>query len=251
MRVLFAMKRSLLAGLPLTPDEREGKASSMLDRRSITRVPSKREYAESFFDILRDFPLAVFGIVMERPTQELYNGPGFLQTQHRWLLERIERFMERDHPHHFAIPVFDGQDPSSNRSFSECFTGYMVKTEGGRALKHIVPSPLFVDSSLTPGIQIADACAYVIRVNYEENLYERDVGDPYLSAIKRYAAIVRERTINTVREDGLTIYGIGTMAVRKFVYAGAGGRPGEPEPEPPAESEPTPVAELPREQRQG
>lgn len=243
MRVMFAMKRTLLANLPLTPAEQEGKAVALLDRRSLTRVAPKREYAESLFEMLRDFPLTIFGIVMERPTQVLYSGPDFLQTQYRWLLERIERFVEREHPEHFAIPIFDGQDPSSNHIFSDGFTGYMVKTEGGHAMRHIVPSPLFVDSSLTPGIQIADVCAYVTRLNYEEGLYQRDVGDPYLSAIKRYAAVVRQKTINYEREDGLTIYGIGTMDPRKFVYAKAGAEPGEAEPEPPAESEPRPAAE--------
>ncbi|MGH2453528.1 MAG: DUF3800 domain-containing protein, partial [bacterium] len=244
MRVIFAMKRNLLAGLPLTPAEREGKAAALLDRRSITRVAPKREYAEQLFEMLRDFPLTIFGIVMERPAHVLYSAPGFLQTQYRWLLERIERFMERDHPDDFAIPIFDGQDPSSNHIFSDSFTGYMVRTEGGRALKQIVPSPLFVDSSLTPGIQVADVCAYVTRLNHEENLYQREiVGDPYLSAIKRYAAVVRQKTINFERDDGLNIYGIGTMDPRKFVYVGPHAEAGQPEPEPPAELSPVPAAE--------
>ena len=85
-------------------------------------------------------------------------------------------------------------------------------------MQHVVPSPLFVDSSLTPGIQIADSFAYVTRLNYEHNLHAGASSDPYLSAIRRYAAIVREKTINYEREDGLSWYGISTMAASKFVY---------------------------------
>lgn len=235
MRVIFAMKRSLLGRLPLTPDEKEGKASALLNRYSLTKVAAKREYAESLFEMLRDFELTVFAIVMERPTQPPYEGAGFLQAQYQWLLERIERFMEREHSNEYAIPIFDGQDPASNRIFSDCFTSFMARTEAGRAMKHIVPSPLFVDSSLTPGIQIADVCAYTTRLNHEHTLYQRDVGDPYLSAIKRYAAIVRRKIINYEREDGLTWYGIATMDPRKFIYT---------KPEPAQEEAPISQAEA-------
>ena len=90
----------------------------------------------------------------------------------------------------------------------------------GRAMQHIVPSPLFVDSALTPGIQIADRFAYVLRL-YEENQLQRQgiVGDPYLATIKRYARIVWSRTRNYDRGDGFIIHGISRISAAKFDYA--------------------------------
>ncbi len=76
----------------------------------------------------------------------------------------------------------------------------------------------FVDSSLTPGIQIADGFAYVTRLNYENRLIAGPVPDPYFSAIQRYAAIVREKTRNYERGNGLVWYGITTMDTTRFQY---------------------------------
>jgi uncharacterized protein DUF3800 len=218
IRALFSLRRTHLGTLKLTREEREGKAAALLDRRSLTKLPAKREYAESLFSWLRDFDLTTFGIVMERPTKAPYEGSDILSTQHRWLLERIDRFMEREHPDEMAIPIFDGQDPVSNRNFADCFTGFMARSKIGRAMQHVVPSPLFVDSSLTPGIQIADSFAYVTRLSYEHNLRAGAPSDPYLSAIRRYSVVVREKTINYEREDGLYWYGISTMDSSKFQY---------------------------------
>jgi Protein of unknown function (DUF3800) len=196
---------------------------TFLDRRSVTRVTSKREYVDSVFELLRDFDLSVFAIVMERPDKELYEGPEFLQTHFRWLFERVDRFMEREHPNHWAIPIFDGQDPGSNKKFSRCFEAFMARSDAGRAMRHIVPSPLFVDSAITPGIQVADLFAYAIRENYENSLFEGVTSDPYFSALKRYANIVRSKTMNYESETGYVWYGISTMDAGKFVYERSGG----------------------------
>lgn len=238
-RAMFALRRNLLSQMTLTTAEQEGKAVEFLSRRALTRVAAKREFVDSFFEVLRDFELTVFGIVMERPDRVPYQGPNFLQTQYRWLLERIDRFMEREHPKYMAIPIFDGQDPTSNRIFSECFTAFMARTDAGRAMQHIVPSPLFVDSSITPGIQIADLFAYVTRLNYEHSLYQTSVADPYLSAIKRYASIVRAKTIDYTDENGQVVYGIRTMDAGKFIYELPSGQ-GEVPPEDPTHPDDSP-----------
>jgi hypothetical protein len=229
LRGLFSLRRSKLGRLRLTRDEKEGKAVALMNRRALTKSADKREYVDSLFDWLRDFDLKAFAIVMERPNKPPYEGPQFLNTHHRWLLERIDRFMEREHPAEMAIPIFDGQDPTNNRRFSDCFTSFMSRTTAGRAMQHIVPSPLFVDSSLTPGIQIADIFAYVTRLTYERNLVSGSISDPYLSAIRRYFSIVREKTINYERGDGITWYGIATMDSSKFMFEAAAAPPEEPE----------------------
>jgi len=217
-RALFSLRQTKLGRLQLSKDEREGKAAALLNRRSLTRVPEIREYVDSLFEWLRDFDLTVFAIVMQRPAKPLYEGPEFLNTQHRWLLERIDRFMEREHPKAMAIPIFDGQDPTNNLRFSDCFTSFMARTQAGRAMQHIVPSPLFVDSSLTPGIQIADTFAYVTRMSYEHRLASGSVADPYLSAIQRYWNIVRSKTRDYERGAEYTWYGIATMDSSKFIF---------------------------------
>ena len=216
---MFAIKKSLLGKITLTKDEAEGKAVHFPNRRAVLNSVAKREYVETVFDRLRDYDLATFAIVMERPAKPPYSAPNVLQVQHQRLLLRIDKFMEKEHPNHFAIPVFDGQDPTNNQRFSDCFTSFMARHQTGKAMTHVVPSPLFVDSYLTPGIQIADLFAYVIRLDFENGLSQNNlVSDPYFSTIKRYAKVVRQKTLNFEREDGGPLHGISTMDATKFIY---------------------------------
>jgi len=218
-RSLFALQRSTLAGVVLNKDEQEGKAKEFMNRYAITKHVAKRAYAEGFFDMVNDLDLTVFGIVMEKPDKAPYEGPELLQCHHRYLFDRVERFMSEEHPNHMALPIYDALDPGSTRIFAAGFNSFMSKSNAGRAMQHIVPSPLFVDSALTPGIQIADRFAYALRI-YEENQLQRQgiVGDAYLATMKRYAKIVWSKTKNYDRGDGLTIYGISRINASRFDY---------------------------------
>lgn len=218
-RSLFALQRTTLEGMTLTREEEEGKAKDFMNRHAITKHMQKRAYAEGFFEMLNDVDLTVFAMVMERPDRAPYEGPELLQCQHRYLLDRIERFMAEEHPNHMALPIYDNLDPTQTRIFAASFNSFMSKSNAGRAMQHIVPSPLFVDSALTPGIQVADRFAYVLRL-YEENQLQRQgiVGDAYLATIKRYAKVVWPKTKNYDRGDGFIIHGISRIAASKFDY---------------------------------
>lgn len=69
-----------------------------------------------------------------------YESAATLPTQYRWLLERIERFMENEHPTHWALPIFDTRDPGQNRLLSESFTGYMARSTEARTPLQIAGS---------------------------------------------------------------------------------------------------------------
>ena len=217
-RSLFALKRTTLEGMTLTRKEEEGKAKDFMSRYAITEHVQKRAYAEGFFDMANDADVTVFGIVMERPDRPPYEGPELLQCHHRYLLERIECFMADEHPNHMALPIYDALDPGSTRIFAASFNSFMSKSNAGRAMQHIVPSPLFVDSALTPGIQVADRFAYVLRLHEENQLQkQRFCGDAYLATIKRYASVVWSKTKDYDRDD-FTIRGISRIAPGKFDY---------------------------------
>jgi hypothetical protein len=220
-RATFALHRSLLSQLSLNKKEREGKASELMNRRALTKNAAKREYAEAFFDRLRDFPFTIFAVVTERPTRQPYEGPDLLQTHHRWLLERVNAYMEREHPDDLALLVYDNLDPGSAANFASSLDNFFERG-GGKALTRIVPSALFSDSEFTPGIQVADRSAYVIRLNEENLLYQQPVvSDPYLSTMKRYAGVIKNKTRNYELpevEEGFTSYGITTMSADKLTY---------------------------------
>ncbi len=183
--------------------------------------PAKREFSEAFFDRLRDFPLTTFAVVTDRPTRTPYDGTDSLQTHHRYLLERVNLFMERDFPDDLALLVYDNLDPGTAANFAASLDAFMERG-GGKSLTHIVPSALFSDSEFTPGVQVADRFAYAVRINEEEKLHQQSViSDPYLSTIKRYASIIRTKTRNYELPEvaeGFVSYGISTIGADKLLY---------------------------------
>ena len=77
-------------------------------------------------------------------------------------------------------------------------------------------SPFFVDSKFTPGIQVADMVAGVIRIYHERRLNEGvpDV-DEFLSAINRRYEAIRRKSMNlSLPATAQPLYGIYFMPER-------------------------------------
>lgn len=199
--------------------EREGKAVEFLTKRALLRQPAKREYSDSVMDLIADLDVTVFAMVMERPDRPIYGGVDLLQNYHRWMLERIQAWMETHHPERLATIVFDGRERKENVRLDSCFTRFLFRSAQGKAMTHIVPNVLYVDSELTPGIKLADFCAYILRVYYENGLDRTDPrGNPYLSIMNRYQNIVRRKSYDFVDDDGQKNWGIRTMTKEHFAY---------------------------------
>ena len=212
-------RASISSTTRLRSSEREGKAVAFLSRKALLAWPAKRVYADSVMDLIRNLDVTIFAMVMERPDKPIYRGDDYLQTQHQWILERVEALIERKETGRMATLVFDGRDPSENVRLDKCFSNFFFRSPEGRAMTRIVPGVLFVDSEITPGIKLADFCAYILRIYYERGLDRQDPrGDPYLATIKRYAEIIRQKTFNWDDDDDVKSWGIRTMGKEHFRY---------------------------------
>ena len=89
-RQLFRTKRLLLG------DERTGlelKAHDLLKRSTFRRKPELRELVESVFDLIRNFPITIFAVTMERPAQALPRQTIHLPRQYRYILQRVNTLL--------------------------------------------------------------------------------------------------------------------------------------------------------------
>lgn len=218
-RFIQDVEASMASTTRLRSSEREGKAVAFLNRRGLLKWPAKRVYADAVMDLIRNLDVTIFAMVMERPDRPIYRREDKLQTQHRWILERVDALIERKETGRMATLVFDGRDRSENVRLDKCFSNFLFRSAEGRAMTRIVPGVLFVDSEITPGIKLADFCAYILRVYYEHGMDRQDPrGDPYLATIKRYAEIIRQKTFNWEDDDGVKSWGIRTMGKEHFRY---------------------------------
>ena len=190
---LFRLKRDLLGKDQFSM---EAKASELITRGTIRRSHEKREFVESFFDLCRNFPLTVFAIVMERPTSEPPTDRNFLPMPFRFILQRINGLVESESDIDLAAVMFDG-DGSQYSRISERFSNWLFRSSSGRSLNYLAETPFFVDSKFTPGIQVADMVAGVIRIYQENHLNERiPPGDSFLSAISRYYDVIKQKSVD-------------------------------------------------------
>lgn len=201
----------------------ELKAKKLITPSTFRNRPEKRELVESFFDLLRNWNMIIFAQIIERPSTPPAVGSDFLPMQFRHQLYRVNRHMELYSPDDLAAIMFDGNG-SQFGGLSVKFTNWLYRHAGGRSLTHLADSPFFVDSRITPGIQVADMAASVVR-QYEERELFRGIpaGDGYSSAISRYYKILREKTVDVEAPQGdFTWYGFNRMPEADH-YMGASG----------------------------
>ncbi|MDE2960399.1 MAG: DUF3800 domain-containing protein [Chloroflexota bacterium] len=199
-RRIHALKQYELGG-----ENVELKGSKLLNRNSYLNSNTKRIRAEKFFATLRGLPITVFATVLRGPFTAPAVGNVHLENRFRFLVQRIEMLGTDNNA--LATVVFDGL---GNRfhELGRSFSNYLFRSNEGRGSTHITDTPLFVDSKSAVGIQIADMCAYAIRVYQENQLFSVSPSDDYLVAVRRWYRIVQRMTRDMSAPNGEIRYGI-------------------------------------------
>ena len=210
---LYRLKKDILNR---EPEEFEAKANQLITRATFRNRTDKREFVESFFDRCRELPFTIFAVVMDKPQTVPVSSHTFLPMQFRFLLYRVQELL-RERTEHANI-LFDG-DGIALGHLSQRFNNFLYRSRTGQSLTNITDTPFFVDSRITPGIQIADMFASVVR-QYHENGLTRGVprGDAFLSAIARFYKTVGEKTVDLTPREGETWYGISYMSERYHYF---------------------------------
>lgn len=97
------------------------------------------------------------------------------------LIERVQWFVKTEHPKHRALMVVDGTSRQMNRSLAMKHSFFQREgTSSGCRIGHIVEMPMFVESYLSNGVQLADLCAY----NVYRAFREQDPEYPFFARIE-------------------------------------------------------------------
>ena len=207
-RRTYAMKHDLL-GASRADVELKGK--KLLKEKTYQGSIASRIFAEEFFAALGDWNITVFATIMQAPFTLPAPANGLLETRFRYLLQRIKLLATEQDV--YANILFDGRG-SQFRALSRNFSGYLFRSNEGKASVHIADTPAFVDSATSAGIQITDMCAYVIRVYHERRLFEgiSPPGDEYLHAISRWYRTIQRLTCDLSTAGGELRFGLYQLA---------------------------------------
>ena len=147
------------------PHEFEIKGRMLLNKRALTS-PKKVEFVEEILSLCKRYQLLTFAVGMQQLAEPMLIGFSPEEARifriYHYLLERVEAMMQESYPDDMAMLLLDSADKETNMRRAAAFGNFLYGHEAGRSMKKIIETPFFVSSSLTPGIQIADLCAYAL-----------------------------------------------------------------------------------------
>lgn len=160
-------------------NEAEIKSTDLIRRQTITKNrTNNKKFVDGLIDIAVGYDISVFAVIMEKPDFEPYVEEGFLPKQYYYLLKRIELFCSKYNLLK-AIVIFDETNEANDKRIATAFNNFLFKSALGKTFEKILELPLFVSSSITPGIQIADIMAGIIRHYHENELDKKQPSDGF------------------------------------------------------------------------
>lgn len=160
-------------GQPFEDEQRRKHCRSFLDRGNDAKMPIRDEFtaygqaclemARGMFQLMLDHSAVIFAAAIPRGVAppKTFEAADYLRKDQVFLLERFFYFLESKQDH--GLIVMDETEKSNDRRFVRRLHQYFLKTATGRyRTAWIVPTPLFVSSDMTSGVQAADLCCYAI-----------------------------------------------------------------------------------------
>ncbi len=151
----------------------ELKGRELLNEDTITKCPEIVGAVTRLFETCRSFGCRTFAHAAQRP--KIAIDERLLSVWYQRLIERINQMCAECEPPEFGVLVFDESERAKDAKLISSFWRYTFGHELGRQWQN-VQLVVFADSSVTPGIEIADITAYVLNAIKQGR---RDIGPVY------------------------------------------------------------------------
>jgi hypothetical protein len=113
--------------------------------------------------------LAVFGCVCFEDKLRAFRCEDVyaLDKTFRYIFERLDIYIKREHPDRMAKLVFDDRDYQINKQNAEAITNFFVRSPAGLALDSIIKTPLFaISEAQNVGLQLADVVTTIVGLRF-------------------------------------------------------------------------------------
>ncbi|MCL2441209.1 MAG: DUF3800 domain-containing protein [Treponema sp.] len=190
----------------------EVKSTSLIRRRILSKnMTNNKQYVDEFVKIACSFDIRVFAIIMEKPDTPFTLTKTLIPRHYKMIISRVEYFCEK-HNHEKAILVFDVINPGEDFVVAKCITNFLFMSKLGKGFNHILEMPFFVNSEVTPAIQIADIYAGIIRHYYENGLDlipQDKITEPFELWVNNLFLQIKNKTENYKQDtSGFIDYGL-------------------------------------------
>lgn len=160
-----------LQGATMADAERRKHSLNFLNAGAQRRTPRRDEFtafgqacltmAEEIIHLLASHEARLFASIIPCVRKPSQVPESLLRKDLVFLLERYYYFLESDQE--MGLIVMDGTEKHSDRKLLRTMQQYFLQTMPGRKrTQRIVPAPLFVESDMAYGVQVADLCIYCL-----------------------------------------------------------------------------------------
>lgn len=119
-------------------------------------------YVKEVLNVACTLQCKAFAAIVDKKAQRPANQV-FLRKDYRYLLDRFSQHTKSISEGETGLMVFDQTETTDSRRLLQQMESYANETRTGYQMTpHLVPAPFFVDSRLTPVIQLADLVAYIV-----------------------------------------------------------------------------------------
>ena len=93
-----------------------------------------------------------------------------LDMTFRFLFERIDMFMQIEHPKDMAILVFDDRDHGTNLRNATAITNFFLRSPYGLSMNKVLDTPFFgISQAHNIGLELADLVTTIIGMRFEKS----------------------------------------------------------------------------------
>ncbi len=195
------------------PEHWEAKGSDLTQPRNRERA-RRQAFLHEVLNLVQRYDARLFGIVFLKNPTNPTPAVSIYTAAVQQIAQRFATYVIENAAHDHGIMIMDSrcQTPrGGDFQVGTSYLSYIFGHETGRSLTPLVEAPLFADSRLTAGLQIADnLCSIIYGTQYDYHLRGIPAGHDY-SHLQQYWPRIRALEFHSRREyDGWIVHGIRT-----------------------------------------
>lgn len=178
----------------------EAKSNSYINKDTLNDpTKNKYKYIENvFYNCIDSHDCFYSSVIIQNTDIKPRFCSDRLSKHYIYLLQRIHRIALREQCKDVVI-IIDNENRKIDKGIAHAFNNYLFRSVEGNTLDRILEAPIFGDSQMTVGIQLADFVAGTLKRFYTENLHNTVPSQNenlFHQKLREFHSIISRRTPN-------------------------------------------------------
>jgi len=194
------------------PEHWEAKGNDLTAPRN-KESARRQAFTHELLNGLEQWDARVFAIVFIKEPSTAASSVGLYTSAVQQLADRFSIHLSEHHAFQHGIMIMDsrsrGREARQDFQVGSSYLSYVFGHDTGRLLTNLAEAPLFADSRLTAGLQIADNVASIVYANQFHYYLRKLPGGYDYSYLQQYWARIKSLEFRSKRTyDGYPVYGL-------------------------------------------